>query len=312
MHKLLNTPGSLAHGHTLAPTQAQRTSATAHTLRSRLSTLRHHLISSHDLNPATLAVVLQAVALLLVFAANWVYLLTCLHVLHIAFTPNIVVLVTAQAITAMLLSMLMRMDNWWRWIHAGFPLAVLAMSQWHVPQGVYLAAFLFTLSLYWTTFRTQVPFFPSRPVAWQEVARLLPAGQAVHLIDIGSGIGDMVMHVAKQHTGQHGRASSFTGIEIAALPWLVSYLRSRLRRSTAVFRLGDYNELDFAHYDVVFAYLSPAAMRKLWAKASSEMRAGSMLISYEFEIPGITPSRVIAGTGQSPSLYVWQIGAVAK
>ena len=311
MHKLLKTLWSLDHSHAPISMQSQG-QATTGTLLDRLVALRSNLITCHDLKPATLAVVLQAVALLLVFAANWVWLLTCLHVLHIAFTPNIVVLVVAQSTMAMLLSVVMGMDRWWRWIHACFPLAILAMSQWHVPNEIYLVAFLFSLSLYWTTFRTQVPFFPSRPVAWQHVADLLPAGKPVHLIDIGSGIGDMVMHVASHSgTGVGAKNSSFTGIEIAALPWLVSYIRGRLRRSQAVFKLGDYNELNFSRFDVVFAYLSPAAMLKLWAKASREMRAGSMLISYEFEIPGITPSRVIPGSGQSPSLYVWQIGAIA-
>ncbi len=178
------------------------------TLLDRLLALRSNLIISHDLKPATLAVVLQAVALLLVFAANWVW---------------------------------------------------LAMSQWHVPNEIYLVAFLFSLSLYWTTFRTQVPFFPSRPVAWQHVAGLLPAGKPVHLIDIGSGIGDMVMHVASHSgKGEGVKNSSFTGIEIAALPWLVSYIRGRLRRS----------------------------------RHRPQDGAGP-------------------GSGQSPSLYVWHIGAVA-
>jgi hypothetical protein len=68
---------------------------------------------------------------------------------------------------------------------------------------------------------------------------------------------------------------------------------------------GDYESLDFAHYDAVFAYLSPAAMTALWHKARREMRPGSMLMSYEFAIQGAPPtiSRYLQDTGRT--LYIW-------
>jgi hypothetical protein len=97
------------------------------------------------------------------------------------------------------------------------------------------------------------------------------------------------------------------GIEIAPLPWLVSVVRALLRRSSAVFKLGDYRELDFANYDVIFAYLSPAAMQALWQKSHVEMRPGSLLISYEFEIQGVPPTQILTNGEQEAKLYVWKI-----
>src|SRR5690606_24694820 len=114
--------------------------------------------------------------------------------------------------------------------------------------------FLISLSIFWTTFRSQVPFFPSRPIVWQKVAELIPSHKTVRMIDIGSGLGDLSMHVAKAKNNSH-----IEGIEIAPLPWLVSVVRAWIRRSSARFRLGNYHELHFAAYDIVFAYLSPAA-----------------------------------------------------
>jgi hypothetical protein len=46
-----------------------------------------------------------------------------------------------------------------------------------------------------------------------------------------------------------------------------------------------------------FAYLSPAAMLALWHKARAEMRPGTLLLSYEFHIPGTTPDLVIQPEG---------------
>ncbi len=82
-------------------------------------------------------------------------------------------------------------------------------------------------------------------------------------------------------------------------------LRARLAGSAARFVRGDYERLDFGQYDVVFAYLSPAAMAALWRKAAREMRPGSMLLSYEFCIAEKPPDRSIAATVSGPALYVW-------
>jgi trans-aconitate methyltransferase len=176
------------------------------------------------------------------------------------------------------------------------------MFQWHIPNGVYLVGFIISLSLFWTTFRTQVPFFPSRPMVWQQVAKIIPQHQSIRLIDIGSGLGDMSMYMAKVRPD-----SQIEGIEIAPLPWMISYIRAKFRSSSATFTLGNYQDLDFANYDVIFAYLSPAAMRMLWDKASQEMRPGSLLISLEFEIPGVAENMRIAGNKSTPTIYVWKI-----
>jgi hypothetical protein len=95
---------------------------------------------------------------------------------------------------------------------------------------------------------------------------------------------------------------------LAPLLWLVSWLRARIVHSRARFIRGDYTHLDFAQYDVVFAYLSPAAMLALWEKSRAEMRPGSMLLSYEFSIPGISADVIVETMPQSEgaTLYAWR------
>ena len=189
---------------------------------------------------------------------------------------------------------------WWRIIQLLFPITLLMTQSLALPPLIYLVAFVFLLALYWSTFRTQVPFYPSGPRAWDEVARLLPHEKALNVIDIGSGLGGLVLNLARRRP-----ESSFSGIELAPLPWLVSCVRARLSRSGARFIRGDYERLDFGAYDVVFAYLSPAAMSALWRKASAEMQVGSMLLSYEFVIIEKTPDDIILATEGGPALYVW-------
>jgi len=158
------------------------------------------------------------------------------------------------------------------------------------------------LGLFWSTYRTQVPYYPSRPSLLPFVRDLLPAGKPIQFIDIGSGLGGLVLSLAKARGD-----CRFAGVEIAPLPWCVSYLRAKLGGSKASFRLQNYLELNLRDYDFVFAYLSPAAMPALWQKAKSEMRPGSTLLSYEFVIPGFEPDLCINTGDNAPILYAWRI-----
>jgi hypothetical protein len=189
---------------------------------------------------------------------------------------------------------------WWLAIQSVFPIALVAMLSLQLPPVVFLVSFIALVGLYWSVFRTQVPFYPSGPAVWQTVCGLLPKGRSIRFVDVGSGLGGLVLHLS-----QTRKESTFVGIEIAPLPWLVSLLRSRFLRSGACFSLGDYDQVNFASYDVVFAYLSPAAMPALWQKANSEMRAGTLLLSYEFDIPGVAPHLKNNPADQGPHLYGW-------
>lgn len=221
-------------------------------------------------------------------------------------TVFIVSMVLLQATFASVLSAVFGMAVWWRWIHFIFPLALYGMTLAHIPNTVYVVGFFITLSLYWTTFKTQVPFYPSRPAVWQALQPLITQTrqpqQALRVIDIGSGLGDLSMYLAKAN-----KQDRVEGIEIAPLPWLISWLRSRLLRSSARFKLGNYQQLNFAEYDLVFAYLSPAAMPQLWQKATQQMRSGSVLVSLEFDIPSAPATRIIHTGASSPKLYVWRM-----
>ena len=205
-----------------------------------------------------------------------------------------------QGVFACLLTRWRRLAAWWLPIQLLFPLALYGALTLEIAPLWFLAGFLLLLVLYWSTFRTQVPYYPSGKRVWDEVDQLLPQGRPVAAIDIGSGLGGLVLELARRRPG-----SRFTGIELAPLPWLASKVRAKLAGNQAKFILGDYENLNFADYDLVFAYLSPAAMSALWRKASAEMRPGSKLLSYEFLITEKQPDLIVSPRGRGPSLYVW-------
>lgn len=243
--------------------------------------------------PAVRALLIQVAAFPLTLAI--VYLLAssglALSYWHVALV---------QGVLAALLSWWRGLASWWRAIQFGFPLALLGASQLAIPPAAFLAVFLFLLLLYWSTYRTQVPYYPSGRKVWEAVAAALPQDRPLRVIDIGSGIGGLVLELQRRRP-----ESTIEGIELAPLPWLASRLRALVSGSRARFIRGDYEKLDLGDYDAVFAYLSPAAMSALWRKAAREMRPGSTLFSYEFIIEDRPPSRIIRPTIEGPALYMW-------
>ena len=205
-----------------------------------------------------------------------------------------------QGAWAALLSWRAQLASWWCAIQFGFAPALLLARMLELPPGVFLAAFLLFLLIYWSTFRTQVPYYPSGRAVWDTVAGLLPPDRPAAAIDIGSGLGGLVLELARRRPD-----CRIDGIELAPLPWLASRLRAGLAHSRARFLRGDYNDLDFGGYDLVFAYLSPAAMTALWRKAEREMKPGSVLVSYEFGIVDREPDRRFVTTDSKKILFVW-------
>ncbi|HEX5345074.1 MAG TPA: class I SAM-dependent methyltransferase [Duganella sp.] len=205
-----------------------------------------------------------------------------------------------QGLLAALLTWKLALAGWWRAIQLLFPLAVLTALALQLPSWLFGAAFLLLLGWYWSTFRTQVPYYPSGPAVWDAVRQLLPTDRAPRVIDIGSGLGGLVLYLSRVRPD-----AAVEGIELAPLPFLYSWLRARLAGGRARFRLGDYEKLDFSRYDLVFAYLSPAAMPGLWRKAAAEMCRGAMLASYEFIVPERSPDRVIQVEEGGVPLYIW-------
>jgi SAM-dependent methyltransferase len=246
--------------------------------------------------PAVQALLVQSVALVLVLAAAQ------LAAQLTAYPFTIAHAVMLQALLAAGLARAAGMARWWPWIHLLFPPAVAVAHALRLPPWLFLAAFVALVLLYWSSFRTQVPYYPSRRATWDAVAGLLPQDRPVSFIDIGSGFGGLSLHLARQR-----RDGRFAGIELAPLPWLVSRLRAAASGSGADFRLGDYEALHLGDYDVVFAYLSPAAMPRLWEKARGEMRAGALLLSCEFPIPGKAADLVLRPLPDGPLLHGWRL-----
>lgn len=196
-------------------------------------------------------------------------------------------LVTVQAAGATLVAILLRSAPWWRWIHLGFLPLVVAALQFRIAPGWYLTAFIGLALVFWSSFRTQVPLFLSNRRTAAAVADLLPRGRPGRLLDLGSGTGSLLRPLARLRPD-----CSLEGIEAAPAPYALSRLLSRHQPTISLAR-GDFFQIPWRDYDLVYAFLSPVPMTRVWDKACAEMRPGTLLVSNSFPVEGVEPEAVV-------------------
>lgn len=207
-----------------------------------------------------------------------------------------------QSIFSVSIASVLTNKAWWLGIHAIFPIGVGVMLLLSIPSDIYLVLFIVFSGVFWTTFQSQVPFYPSKQSLYPLLDHVLPKNRPLRMMEIGSGLGGVTLALAKRNP-----TSQFEGIEIAPIPWLISVMRAKIFKRNVKFILGSYYDIDFAQYDVIYAYLSPAATADLWKKARQEMQIGSLLISHEFPIEGVTPSQVIENALNNEQTYIYSM-----
>lgn len=239
---------------------------------------------------------IQAVAFAIAAVAN--------RTLHLTETPLIAAL--GCGALAALFSHLAGLARWWLPIQFFFvPLMLLVLMQ-DIPPLVFLAGFILLLAVYWSTYRSQVPLYLSSRKVWQALETLLPQDKEQHFsfMDLGSGLGGVLTYLSRARPD-----GLYYGIETAPLPCLWSWLRIKLGgHDNCRVQWGSMWDCDLSRYDVVFAYLSPVPMERLWHKAQAEMRPGSVFISSTFQVPGKQPDFALDVDDLHHSrLLVWKI-----
>lgn len=193
-----------------------------------------------------------------------------------------IVLVLIQAIFSMLVSYWMGLPRWWLWI------------QFLLPIGLYVGvvvAFnplwaLLLFAVLWLLFsnalKERVPLYLTNQTtrqALKKMAKSLHGTQGkVRFLDLGCGLGGNVVFMSQQRGVAHS-----TGVETAPIPYLFSKFASWIRGGEILAQ--DIWKTDLSHYTLVYAFLSPEPMPKLWQKVADEMQKGSVFISNSFAVP---------------------------
>jgi SAM-dependent methyltransferase len=237
------------------------------------------------------AALLQGVSALLVGAVAWW--------MNLSLGAWIVL----TALLAGLLSYQSELPRWWLIIHILFLPAMAMVYSLGLPAWVFLLAFVFLFAVYGGVFSSRVPLYLSGLPACQALENLMPVEKNFYFLDIGCGTGSVLCYLDKRFP-----FGMFHGVETAPIPFVISWVRSKLNKAQFQVRYQNMWQVDLAPYDVVYAFLSPQPMPDLWQKVQREMQPGSIFISNSFTVPDVEPDEVVElNSGRATALFVWRI-----
>lgn len=204
---------------------------------------------------------------------------------------------------AAFLAWVLRLDRWWILIHGLFPPAVIFGLEQAIPPYWYLVAFLALALFYLPTVRSRVPLFLSNAKTVAALGEIIGERfpkSSTRVLDFGCGNGVVISRLARA-----SREKQYVGIEAALIPFVIAKLRT-WRQPNVTVRYGDFWSIDLADFDVVYTFLSPTPMPRVWRKVQQEMGNGGLLISNSFPVPGKIPDQVISVTdARKTQLYLY-------
>jgi SAM-dependent methyltransferase len=146
-----------------------------------------------------------------------------------------------------------------------------------------------------------VPFVPTPENVVAKMLELAKVGPVDVVYDLGSGDGRIVIAAARRH-GARG-----VGIDID--PQRVKEARANARKAGIAARVefqeGDLFKADISAASVVTLYLLPSLNLKLRPKLLAELKPGTRIVSYGFDMGDWKPATVHE-VGSS-TVYLWVI-----
>lgn len=194
-------------------------------------------------------------------------------------------LVVLQGVLAALISCRIGLPCWWRVIQVALPVGLYWALVYKLNPWMALGIFVILWLIFFNAIKERVPLYLTNATTREALKKLIKRRRQVRFLDLGAGLGGNVAFMS-----QLPNVMRADGVETAPIPYVFAKLLT-------LFRGGHIYAMDLWHakleyYDVVYAFLSPEPMEKLWKKVSSEMLEGSVFVTNSFAVPDVEPSEV--------------------
>lgn len=214
------------------------------------------------------------------------------------------VLWAGQGVFAAAVAWAMGLRGGWLVFQALAPLSMWGLHALALPSWLIGLLLIALAAVFWNAAGERVPLYLSNPTTRQALLDVMPPGRGRRFVDLGCGLGGPTLALAAMRPD-----STFVGVESAPVPFLLAKSRQILsRRDNARIVYGDIWQVDLSAYDIVYVFLSPAPMTRLYRKARAEMRPGSLLVSNSFAVPGEDADEVLVlDDGRQTHLHIWRL-----
>lgn len=129
------------------------------------------------------------------------------------------------------------------------------------------------------------PFIPTPWHAAEKMLKVAKLKKGQKVYDIGCGDGRIMYLAARDYDVEA------IGIELSPLVYFWAKIRNFFWKSKAKIIFRDARLYDLSDADVIFCYLLPNTLGFYKNKFKSELKKGTKIVSYAFEIPGWKPTQ---------------------
>ncbi len=182
----------------------------------------------------------------------------------------------------------------------GFPFSFFLLSLFNTLElplaPFFLSCFFFFLILYPPSLWGQAPIFSTKTLSLDFLKEFIVLEPHHKILDAGCGRGK-ALHLLHKAFPQN----ALYGIE--ASPFFYFYSKFFSPAGSIIFFQNIWRA-SWHQYHLIYVFLRPDLMTQVWEKFSAEAPVGAHLISFNFPVPGLLPSKEIALTSNH-ILYIY-------
>lgn len=167
---------------------------------------------------------------------------------------------------------------------------------------------IFLLYHYTMYLKTKVPIVISPKFYIEKVIKYLQDKSLVNsqtvVYELGSGWGGFSLAVAKLHPAK------VVAYELSPIHVLYSKLKAKRLGSMVKFIRADFFKSDLSDADIIYVYLMPKVVKKLWQKMKAECKPGTMMILLGHDIEGVNyfdKIKIDNGKEDSGIYYIYKV-----
>ncbi len=174
---------------------------------------------------------------------------------------------------------------------------------------VLLGALVFSSWMLWGFFRYGAPLVSTSKNVTEKMIELANIHHGNRVYDLGCGTGTILFDVVKRNLPPTPSLQKREGIQCVGYDlvrpaiWFAR-IKNSIFKKNIQFECRDFFTTDLSDADVIFCYLLPSVMERIYQEKWEELKSGCKIISHGFPMKPIQPTR-IESVGKE-KIYVYE------
>lgn len=153
---------------------------------------------------------------------------------------------------------------------------------------LYLLPPLYLFYLIIIYFVTKVPYAGTPESYYDTIFKNVKITSKTKIYELGCGKGKFLFEAEKRF-----HPAELVGYDLSPLHIIYDKIKALLRGSKAKFYLKDFFKADLRKADLIYLFLTPKAVKKIWPQIKKQTKKGSRVIILSDGLPGVKYEKII-------------------